>query len=93
MIEIPIGFRATNSVAVIDWPQGLIMARDCSDVTYEEWCNMYVSRIEPSSEQIMKALKTAYPILVRNGLVEEFLTFNLTQFVGDLTQVVYGTNS
>lgn len=53
------------------WETALEFARDQRDVTYEEWCNLYVNRQNPTGAQIRRALVTAHSILVRNGVIEE----------------------
>lgn len=46
------------------------LAQEQQDVTYEEWCNMYVPYMNPTEEQIERAIDTARTILVRNELLE-----------------------
>lgn len=53
------------------WQTALSFARNQTDVTYEEWCNLYVDMRNPTLAQVEHALKTAHPILVRNNLIEE----------------------
>lgn len=53
------------------WQTALEFARNQDDVTYEEWCNLYVNRKNPSEAQVEHALKTAHPILVRNSVIHE----------------------
>lgn len=52
------------------WETALQFARNQSDVTYEEWCNLYVNMIAPGRDQVEHALRTAHPILVRNNIIE-----------------------
>jgi hypothetical protein len=52
------------------WQTALKFAREQSDVTYEEWCNLYVDMSDPTRDQVERALKTAHPILARNGIIE-----------------------
>jgi hypothetical protein len=53
------------------WTSALQLARLCEDLTYEEWCNLYVNKLHPTEAQIEHALKTAHRVLVRNGVIEE----------------------
>lgn len=52
------------------WQTALQFARNQPDVTYEEWCNLYVKQ-HPTEDQVEHALRTAHPILVRNNVIEE----------------------
>jgi hypothetical protein len=53
------------------WEIALVFAKNQRDVTYEEWCNLYVDMREPTKAQVEHAMKTAHPILVRNNVIEE----------------------
>jgi hypothetical protein len=53
------------------WETALKFARNQDDVTYEEWCNLYVDLKNPTEAQVNHALKTAHPILVRNGVIHK----------------------
>lgn len=61
------------------WSVAVEIAKECEDVSYEEWCNMYVDHRNPSSEQIDTASKTAHPILVRNGAIVEDVKFDMSE--------------
>lgn len=54
----------------MNWKLAVQMAREQSDVTYQEWCDLYYSVLDASAGQIEKAAKTALPILIRNHRVE-----------------------
>lgn len=53
------------------WQTALQFARNQTDVTYGEWCDLYVDMRNPTTAQVKHALTTAHPILVRNGVIEE----------------------
>lgn len=46
-------------------------ARNQTDVTYEEWCNLYYDYDNPTPEQIETCAKTARAILIRNKIIDE----------------------
>lgn len=60
------------------WETALSFARNQIDVTYEEWCNLYVDMRNPTPAGVEHALKTAKPILVRNGVIEESVQLRYT---------------
>jgi hypothetical protein len=51
------------------WQTALDFARNQDDVTYMEWCCLYVDHTNPTEAQVDRALKTAHPILVRNQVI------------------------
>lgn len=53
------------------WQTALELARNQPDVTYVEWCNMYVDMQNPTVAQVEAALKVAHPILVRNNVIKQ----------------------
>jgi len=56
----------------MNWRTALEFARNQEDLTYEEWCGLYVDNIRnPKRENVERALKVARPILVRNQIIEE----------------------
>lgn len=56
------------------WETLVIAARRCDDVTYEEWCDLYFTRSNPSKEQIQKSTETAKTILIRNKTIGPDIT-------------------
>lgn len=63
------------------WAQAVLIAQHQGDVTYEEWCGLYVHSTTPTEEQVRAALPVAKTILVRNGKMreEDELTFRLEE--------------
>lgn len=53
------------------WGTALLFARNQADLTYEEWCNLYVDMRNPTEAKVELALEAAHPILVRNGVIDE----------------------
>src|SRR3954447_5205429 len=53
------------------WVTAVEFARQSNDVTYEEWCDLYYDHSDPTHEQIQKACKMAYTILLRNNFIAE----------------------
>lgn len=49
-------------------------ARNQTDVTYEEWCNLYYTYDAPTLEQIKKCTETARVILIRNHVIDVSVT-------------------
>jgi hypothetical protein len=52
------------------WTVAVKLAKSAEDVTFEEWCALYVDHKNPTAEQIRTACEAAHPILVRNGAIE-----------------------
>ena len=59
------------------WQTAVDIARTCPDVTYEEWCALYVDPQHPTRQRD-KASEAAHEILVRNNVIEESVRFNLS---------------
>lgn len=55
--------------ASIHWTTAINLAKLAEDVTFEEWCDLYVNKQDPTAEQIAKASQTAKEILVRLGSI------------------------
>jgi hypothetical protein len=53
------------------WVTAVEFARQSNDVTYEEWCELYYDHSDPTHEQIQKACRMAYTILLRNNVIAE----------------------
>ena len=53
----------------LHWVTGVSYARMQSDVSYQEWCDLYYNHREPTIEQIQRACETALPILHRNEVI------------------------
>lgn len=60
------------------WTLALQFARNQPDLTYEEWCGLYVDPQHPTPQAIAKACKVAHPILVRRRVIEKSVTFDQT---------------
>lgn len=52
------------------WSVAVKVARMFDDVTYKEWCDLYVNRLHPADDQIRIASNTAHKVLVRNKAIE-----------------------
>jgi len=52
------------------WTVVVKLAKLAEDVTYEEWCELYVSFKKPTQEQINTASQSAHAILVRNKIIK-----------------------
>jgi frataxin-like iron-binding protein CyaY len=59
----------------VRWQIAVDIAKQCFDLTFEEWCDLYVNRKHPTREQIARASKVAHTVLVRNGEIEESVRF------------------
>lgn len=64
------------------WQTALDFARNQEDVTYEEWCGLYVDNHQdpPNQGQIAHALQVAHPILVRNNVIEKSVVLSSGPF-------------
>ena len=60
------------------WKLAVDIAKAVEDVTYEEWCKLFVSAYDPTPEQIEVASQTAHTILVRNQMIKESVVFEPT---------------
>lgn len=58
------------------WTLAVEFARNQKDVTYDEWCRLYVDMRRPTAEQIRRACETAHPILVRNNVIVANVEFD-----------------
>lgn len=58
------------------WIQAIKVAREQEDVTYQEWCWLYVDHLRPTRSQFDNATKTAHAVLVRNNVIEESVLFS-----------------
>jgi hypothetical protein len=56
------------------WQTAVALARSCADVTYEEWCDLYVDLSNPERQK-EKASETAHAILVRNCTIDPSVVF------------------
>lgn len=56
------------------WVTGVQYARMQSDVSYQEWCDLYYDHSDPTPAQIQRACKTALPILHRNNVIDSSVT-------------------
>lgn len=61
------------------WLTAIKLAKVLDDVTFEEWCDLYVPFHNPHDEQIAKASSAARKILVRNNLIHESVKFTYIQ--------------
>lgn len=52
------------------WITAIEMARKAADLSYEEWCNLYVDHKSPTDEQLRVCEATAYEVLLRNNVIE-----------------------
>lgn len=60
------------------WETALQFARNQTDVTFEEWCGLYVDAHIPAKAQVEHALGVAHPILVRNGIIEQSVVLSFS---------------
>lgn len=69
--------KPNDDLPVMHWKDAVDLAKKQPDVTYEEWCNLYVPSRNPTPQHLDKATKAARSILVRNKLMEEDGAFNV----------------
>lgn len=64
------------------WARAVIIAKHQEDVTYEEWCAMYINHRAPTEEQVIGAMRTVRTVLTRNGHIaaETPLTYDPAEF-------------
>lgn len=54
------------------WYNAVYLAKQY-EMSFEEWCDLYVSKNEPTDEQIEKATRTAHTVLVRNNVIDDYV--------------------
>jgi len=61
-------------ISEMHWVTGVQYARQQTDISYQEWCDLYYDHLDPTPEQIKKACETALPILHRNAVISPDVT-------------------
>jgi len=60
----------------LHWSVAVGLAKNVEDLTYEEWCNLYVNSQNPTTEQIARACETTHAVLVRHRIIESSVRFD-----------------
>lgn len=57
------------------WMTAIELARNFMDLSYEEWCNLYIDYKNPNEFQLRLCEETAHKVLVRHNVIEPNVTF------------------
>lgn len=58
------------------WSVAVDLAKRVDDLSYEEWCALYVNAKNPTEDQVSTACSAAHSILVRNQMIQPSVTFD-----------------